>query len=41
MPLKDDEALVLLAKWAQLHAVRAFLSLFGFAVLLVECIQQW
>ena len=40
-PLKDDEALVLLAKWAQLHPVRAFLSLFGFAVLLVECIQQW
>jgi uncharacterized membrane protein len=40
-PLKDDEALVLLAKWAQLHAVRAFLSLFGFAVLLVESIQQW
>jgi Domain of unknown function (DUF1772) len=40
-PLKDDEALVLLAKWARLHAVRAFLSLFGFAVLLVESIQQW
>jgi hypothetical protein len=40
-PLKDDEALVLLAKWARLHAVRTFLSLFGFAVLLVESIQKW
>jgi hypothetical protein len=40
-PLKDDETLVLLAKWARLHAVRAFLSLLGFAVLLVESIQRW
>jgi hypothetical protein len=39
-PPKDDEALVLLAKWARLHAVRTCLSLLGFIVLLVESIQQ-
>jgi len=40
-PPKDDVALVLLAKWAGLHAVRTCLSLLGFIVLLAESIQQW
>jgi hypothetical protein len=40
LPPKDDEALVLLAKWARLRAVRTCLSLLGFIVLLVESIQQ-
>ncbi len=39
-PPKDDEAFVLLAKWARLHAVRTCLSLLGFIVLLVQSIQQ-
>jgi hypothetical protein len=40
-PPKDDEALVLLAKWARLHAVRTCLSLLGFIVLLVHSIRAW
>src|ERR1700693_293059 len=39
-PLKDDEALVLLAKWARLHAVRTYLGLLGFAILLAQSFQQ-
>jgi hypothetical protein len=39
-PPKDDEALVLLTKWARLHAVRTYLGLLGFAILLVQAIQQ-
>jgi hypothetical protein len=39
-PPKDDEAFVLFAKWARLHAVRTCLSLLGFIVLLVQAIQQ-
>jgi len=39
-PPKDEEAFRLLAKWARLHAVRAFLSLLGFIVLLVQSVQQ-
>jgi hypothetical protein len=38
-PPKDDEALVLLTKWARLHAVRTCLSLLGFIVLLVQSIR--
>src|SRR5271163_3795694 len=39
-PPKDEEAFRLLATWARLHAVRAFLSLLGFIVLLVQSIQR-
>ena len=39
-PLKDDEALVVLAKWARLHAVRTCLSLLGFVVLLVQFVRR-
>jgi hypothetical protein len=39
-PPKDDEAYVLLAKWARLHAVRTCLSLLGFIVLVVQSIQR-
>jgi hypothetical protein len=38
-PPKDDEALVLLTKWARLHAVRTCLSLLGFIVLFVQSIR--
>ncbi len=40
-PPKDDEALVLLAKWGRLHAVRTCLSLLGFIVLVVQILQRW
>ena len=40
LPPKDEEALILLTKWARLHAVRTYLGLLGFAILLVQSIQQ-
>ena len=38
-PPKDEEASRLLAKWARLHAVRTYLSLLGFVVLLVQSMR--
>ena len=40
LPPKDKEALILLTKWARLHAVRTCLGVLGFAILLVQSIQQ-
>ena len=39
-PPKDDEAFVLLSKWARLHAVRTCLSLLGFVTLLAQSIRR-
>ena len=39
-PPKDDETSRLLAKWGQLHAVRTYLSLLGFLVLLAQFIRR-
>jgi len=40
LPPKDEEALILLTKCARLHAVRTYLGLLGFAILLAQSIQQ-
>ena len=39
-PLKEDAARALFLKWERLHAVRTFLGLLGFAVLLVRCLDS-
>jgi hypothetical protein len=39
-PPQDEEALILLAEWARLRAVRTRLTLLGFLVLLAQSIQQ-
>lgn len=39
-PPKDDEPSALLTKWGRLHAVRTYLSLLGFVVLLVQFIRR-
>jgi hypothetical protein len=35
----DQTASALLTKWGRLHAIRTYLSLLGFLVLLVQCIR--
>ncbi len=38
-PPRDEAALALLVKWGRLHAVRTFMGLLGFLVLLVRCVR--